>query len=853
MVFTCFPAPKNLAFTTLRALLPNAATLAVLTLSAVPCSATVTNQFLRLTSYPTGGTPARIVAADFNHDGKADVVVLNSNGVLSFEAGTGAGTLNAPKTIATLPAATASALMASGDFNGDGNPDVVLLPPPGNAVQVFAGHDDGTFAAPVTFSDGLASAAAMGSGDFNNDGKPDIAVAGATSVSILLGNGSTILAKAAVTTTGLTVASGSLVIALGDVNRDSHLDVAVADQNWNFQILLGSSTGTLHAAAVAGFPSGGPAAPNVLGIGDFNGDGKPDMAAGTGAGLPYFFFPSVCFFDGNGDGTFASDPRTCVSMPINIFTEMLVTNLNGKPGFTFPYDPLFVFVNNGSEVFTQGTYGTGGPLALADFNGDSQQDIVSGSSAGVQVILNAGLGKMRAPLTLVEAAGNFTFSVAMNTADMNHDGYADLTLMDGFDEHGYLISSVGVLLGGPRNQFRYGGGAGLNDDLLSQPIPPAIGDFNHDGHLDVVASSFMDFFDTPPQAEVVFGDGTGNLPAGGPFLPMSPNYIAAGYFNAGGVEDLAAVDASGLSVMIGNGDGTFAPAKNYGVGNNPVFVLQRDLNGDGKRDLVVVNHDSDTISVLLGNGDGKFKPQVAYAAGTLPNTAVTGDFNRDGKVDIAVGSSTGISVLLGNGNGTFQAQKLYAGTGPITGIAQASVRQDGNECLLGIDSSTNRFVLLPGAGNGTFGAPVFYPADRVPVGIVAADFDRDGATDIALLAAYEGTDFNTAQPSGGFAEIFYNQGGDHVSLASSSTNPKASQAVTLTAHVAKSPYEAGSPGGTVTFKDGARFLRTVPLSAGSASISAAFAAGTHSIVAQYSGDANFNPNHSAPVTINAAP
>ncbi len=849
MVPRALPASKTLAFT----LLPLAATVLVLCLPVLPCSATTTNQFLRLTTYSTGGTPARIVAADFNRDGKADVVALNTNGVLSFLAGTGGGAFSAAKIIATLPTTSASALMIAGDFNGDGNPDIVLLPPPGSAVHVYAGHGDGTFAAAVTISTGLAAAASMASGDFNNDGKPDIVVAGPASVSILLGNGSTILAKATVTTTGLTNPFGSLAIAIGDINRDSHLDVAATDQIGNYQILLGSSTGALHAQAVATFPTGTPAPPNVIAIADFSGDGKPDLAAGTGAVLPYYVFPSACFFDGDGDGTFAATARTCLEMPINIFKEMLVTNLNGKPGIAFPYDPLFVFVDNGSEVFTQGIYGAGGPLALADFNGDGQQDIVSGDAGGVQVVLNAGLGKMRAPIALVEAGGNFTYSIAMSTADMNNDGYADLALLDGFDEHGYHLSSLAVLLGGPRNQFRYAGGNSLGDNLLSQPNPPAIGDFNHDGHLDVAASGFVDFQDGTPEAQIAFGDGTGNLPGTGPFLPLSTNYLAGGYFNSGGVEDLASVDPSGLSILIGNGNGTFAPAKNYGVGNNPVFVLQRDLNGDGKRDLVVVNHDSDTISVLLGNGDGTFKPQVTYAAGTLPNTAVTGDFNRDGKVDIAVGSNAGISVLLGNGNGTFQAQKLYSAPGPITGIAQASVRQDGNECLLGVDSAKARFVLLPGFGNGTFGTPVFYPVDRVPVGIVAADFDRDGATDIALLSAYGGTDFNTAQPIGGYAEIFYNQGGDHVSLASSSTTPKANQTVTLTAHVTKSPYEAGTPSGTVTFRDGTKVLGTGALAGGAASLKTSFTPGTHNVVADYNGDANFNPNHSATLTVIATP
>src|SRR4051812_902831 len=153
-------------------------------------SATVTNQFLRLTSYPTGGTPNRTATADFNRDGKTDIVALNSNGVLSVLLGSGTGTFAAPRTVATLPSSAASALIAAADFNGDGDPDILLLPSPGNAVKVYRGHGDGTFAPPVSIADGLPSAGALAMGDFNNDGRQDIVVAGTSAVSILLGVGS---------------------------------------------------------------------------------------------------------------------------------------------------------------------------------------------------------------------------------------------------------------------------------------------------------------------------------------------------------------------------------------------------------------------------------------------------------------------------------------------------------------------------------------------------------------------------------------------------------------------------------------------------------------------------------------
>jgi hypothetical protein len=101
--------------------------------------------------------------------------------------------------------------------------------------------------------------------------------------------------------------------------------------------------------------------------------------------------------------------------------------------------------------------------------------------------------------------------------------------------------------------------------------------------------------------------------------------------------------------------------------------------------------------------------------------------------------------------------------------------------------------------------------------------------------------------------VFYNQGGDQVALASSSTAPKAGQSVTFTAHVTAGFGELGSPTGKVTFKDGARYLGNVALQSGTAHLTTQLSAGTHQILAEYGGDSTFNPNHSATVFISVAP
>lgn len=841
-------------------LLPRFAAVALLslfTLWSAESRASDINQFYRLPVYSTGGTPVKLVTADFNHDGKADIVALNSNNVLSILLGSGNSAFAASKTIFTLPANSANngVKMVAGDFNGDGNQDVVVLPSGGNFVRVFLGHGDGTFAAPVSVSAGL-SAGDMVVGDFNGDNKADIALASGTSVAVLLGKSGGTFQAPIVTKTGLSSAT-SLVLALGDVNRDSHPDIAANDTYGGIQVLIGTGTGHFNLKPVITFNQPPEPLPTGIAIADFTGDGRPDIAVGFITDYPLFYAGQACILPGYGDGTFNQNAATCSGTPYT-FGEMLAGNLNGKQDLVFSSAPMMVQFNNGSGVMTPSKYAVGGgPMALGDFNGDGRQDIAVGAVGGVQVVVNAATGVLRAPLAINDIGGAFYESKIMNTTDFNGDGYADLAVMDLFDEHGYLEPGVNVFLGGAKNSFTRSGGFSLGFYAFGfdSSGPPAIGDFNHDGKLDIAigatGSTFNSNGDIQPYAQVFFGDGKGNFPGAGPVLNLNSNFFAAGDFNGDGKADLASLDGSTFEILIGNGDGTFASPVTYAVGANPVFVLQRDLNGDGKKDIIVVNQGSNDVSVLLGKGDGTFLPQKTFAAGTAPVSVVTGDLNRDGKIDIAVASSAGVSVLLGNGNGTFQPQKTYSTTGPLTSLATASWREDGISDIIGITPATQRFVLLPGVGDGTFIAPVFYPLDRNPWQMVAGDFNHDGATDLAFLGATSdrgdvtGRGFNNV----GSLVVFYNQGGDHVTLASNPSKPVANQSVTFTAHVTPSYGETGTPTGKVTFMDGALVLGNVYLSAGVARIATKLTAGTHKIVAVYAGDTNFNPGSSSTLAI----
>jgi FG-GAP-like repeat/Bacterial Ig-like domain (group 3) len=850
----------------LRILISSAAVLIASVMFASDCYATTANQFFRLPVYSTGGTPVKIVTADFNHDGKADVVALNSNNVLSILLGTGNSAFAASKTIATLPANTASiaARMVAGDFNGDGNQDVVVLPSGGNFVRVFLGRGDGTFAAPVSLLHGLPTAGDMVVGDFNGDDKADIALASTTSVAVMLGKSGGTFQSPIVTKTGLSSPT-SLVLAVGDMNRDSHLDIAANDTYGGTQVLLGTGAGHFSLKPIFIFNQSADYLPAGIVIADFTGDGRLDIAVGYGSEYnPLWQLGQACILPGYGDGTFNMNAGTCARTPYT-FAEMLVGNLNGKPDLIIPSDPMMVQFNNGSGVMTPSNYAVGGgPMVVGDFNGDGRQDIAAGAVGGVQVVVNSAPGVLRAPLAMTDpGGGNWTESKGMNATDFNGDGYADLAIVDFFDEHSYFEPAGDVLLGGAKNLLTKSGnfsGPPTSDLDFSLAGPPAIGDFNHDGKLDIAVAATGRFIADDGSHEygsalvVSFGDGKGNFPTSGPVLQTSSNFIAAGDFNGDGKADLASLDGSTFEILIGKGDGTFASPVTYSVGANPVFVLQRDVNGDGKKDILVVNQGSNDVSVLLGNGNGTFQPQKTFAAGTAPASVVAGDFNRDGKIDIAVASSAGVSVLLGNGNGTFQAEKTYSATGPMTSLVAASLRQDGINDLIGIDAASQRFVVLPGTGTGTFGSAVVFPLDRTPWQMVSGDFNHDGATDLAFVGpgttrGYEYPWFNGV----GSLVVVYNQGGDYVTLTSSLSKPTATQSVTFTAHVIPSTGETGTPTGAVTFKNGSAVLGNVSLSGGTASVATKLTAGTHQIVADYGGNSSFNPNHSVTLTIVVAP
>ena len=270
---------------------------------------------------------------------------------------------------------------------------------------------------------------------------------------------------------------------------------------------------------------------------------------------------------------------------------------------------------------------------------------------------------------------------------------------------------------------------------LNSPRSAVTGDFNEDGHLDLVVASTLG-----NAVSVLIGDGDGNFAA--PLVHAagnSPQQVISSDFNNDSHLDIALANFAGgaISVALGHGNGTFGPTVNFSAGALATSLAAADFNEDGNQDLVVANHGSSTLAVLLGNGLGGFGAPTTLPVVNFPSYVLSADVNNDGHADLLVSSSldSNFNVITGDGSGGFPSTVTYSlgQDDSIWSMTCADVNFDGNLDLITPCPLGNAVAVFLGVGAGAFTPPAIFSTGLYPKSAVVRDFDDDGFMDIAVV------------------------------------------------------------------------------------------------------------------------
>ncbi len=844
--------------------------------------------FASAVNYGTQVQPLAIATGDFNHDHNLDLVVANSgSSSLSIFLGNGDGTFTGPANLPiTSPpgssGGTAAPLsVAVADFDGDGIPDLIVSFAGSADLQLLHGNGDGSFQflANIPLS-GVSSPPAIPivpqvvAVDFNQDGKPDLAVATFSGIQILLNDGSGNF------TLKSTVLAGQATqnFAVADFNLDGHLDLAVnvfSGNSGNVLVVLGNGDGTFQPAASIPLT---PKTPIGIAASDLNRDGRPDIVVSDFSG------PILVALQ-QSDGSFiAASPLNAIPHPGNVLIGDF--DGDGNPDLAVVSNSANATAGQPDAVLVFRGFGTGsfappsqfdvasGPIAFvaASFTNTVSQDIATAdvSANMISVLVNQGANS----LSLISSKNPAVFSQSVNLTATVHPKFSTAPTPTGIVT--FTDGSQGI------------GSASLDSSgaaTLTVNPPAGIHAIKaiYEGSKDFVGGSSAQLSQTVTRATPgvvlagnpnpsVFGQTVVfTITVGLPGAPANPSGTVT-LTDAGTVIAERTLDTNGIAAI---SVASFLPGTHSLVAQ---YSGDANYTSAASAALAQTVNKSPTVTTLTTFPNPSVFGQ-SIAMRVLVASSGDGHGIPSGNVTfIDGGSSIGTTTLAPDGTATLNMDSLAVGTHSITAnygsdpnflastspvVSQnvtkipttTSITAGPNPAVFGQFITLKALVSSSGAVSGVPTGNVIFSDGANPIGTATLTSNGIATLNIASLAV--GTHIITASYFGdpdflSSASISVsqtvNKSATSTALNVTPVNPLAGQPVTLTVAVEASGSGSGTPSGSVTFSDGTTSLGTATLANGGKAtfVLQSLAVGSHSLAAAYSGNGSFLPSTSIP-------